>query len=223
MREEITVTYSDLPTSSYVEIWRLHSSPEGGNVVLIVPMGAEAIRSERDSLPKIGNLPPAPRRFRYRSPPSTVELTAPNGLGVAVIQLAAVDTEIQLEKGVPNFVALGLVSMRIEPRHLIRGSKFIAPPRRFACSPNLAGASPRQWEYLILARFDGFRLTAEFRKMSTGLDNKNLPAPIPGLDSNEEIVMTIPTESLILTSTLDAPSTSVDLVGNFSLRDRRRV
>ena len=221
MREEITVTYSDLPTSSYVEIWRLHSSPEGGNVVLIVPMGAEAIRSERDSLPKVGQPPPAPRRFLYRSPPSTVELTAPNGLGVAVVQLAAVNTEIQLEKGVPNLVVLGLVSMRIEPRHLIRGSKFVAPPRKFACSPTLAGASPRLWEYMIPARFDGFRLTAELRKMSTGLDNKNLPVPIPGLESNEEIVMSIPTESLILSSTVDAPSTSVDLVGNFVLRDRR--
>jgi hypothetical protein len=223
MREEITVTYSDLPTSSYVEIWRLHSSPEGGNVVLIVPLGAEAIRSEKDSLPKVGKPPPAPRRFRYRSPASTVEFTAPNGLGVAVIQLAAVDTEIQLEKGVPNLVALGLVSMRIEPRHLIRGSKFIAPPRRLACPPNLGGASPRLWEYTIPARFDGFRLIAELCKMSTGLDNKNLPSPIPDLDSNEEIVMTIPTESLLLTSTLDAPSTSVDLAGNFILRDRRRI
>jgi hypothetical protein len=222
MREELkpTATFSAMPSTRYVEIYHLHWSPEGGNVVLVVPMGEEAFRSEQDlSLP--GVLPAAPRHFRYRSSQSTADLIAPNGLRVAVIELAEVDKQIELAKAIPKLVEVGLVSMRIDCGNLIAGGKFTASPRRLVCVPSIGGASPRSWEYMVHARFDGSSLSAELRQNSASLQNKNLTPPISGLDSSEEIVIAIPAVTVKLTSTLDLPSTTTELLGQFTLRDRR--
>jgi hypothetical protein len=220
LREKLrpTATFTAMPSSRYVEIHHLHWSPEGGNVVLVVPMGEEAFRSEEDLLAP-GVLPTAPRHFRYHSFHSTADLIAPNGLRAAVIELTEVDQQIELAKGFPKLVELGLVTMRIDSGNLIPGSKSMASPSRLVCVPNIGGASPRSWEYVVHARFDGASLSAELRPISTAL--KSLDPPISGLDSSEEIVIAIPAETVKLTSTLDRPSTTIQLIGRFTLRDRR--
>jgi hypothetical protein len=221
LREELkpSATFSTMPSSKYMEIYDVHWSPEGGNVVCVVPMGGEAFRSEDEHL-LLDTLAATPRYFRYRSFPSTVELTAPNGLTVALVELAEVDKEIELVKGAPKTVELGLLTMRIKPSNLIAGSPFIALPRRLVYSPALGGASPRDWGHIIHARFDGSCLTAEIRLSSTALRN-NLLTPISQLDSGEEIVMAIPAGPVKISSTLDLPSTTTELLGRFTLRDRR--
>jgi hypothetical protein len=222
MREELkpSVTVSAMPRDKYLEIHHLHWSPEGGNVVLVVPMGEEAFRSEQDVL-SLGAQPTAPRYFCYRSSRSIADLIAPNGLRFAVIELAEADKQIELVKGLPKTVELGLVTLRIEPSKLIVGSKFIASPRRLLCSPNIGGASPRNWEYMIDARFDGSCLSAELHQNSTSLQNRTLAIPVSQLGRGEELVIRIPIAGLKLSSTLDLPSTSAELLGEFKLRDRR--
>jgi len=135
--------------------------------------------------------------------------------------MAEADKQIELVKGLPKLVELGSLTMRIEPGNLIAGSKFIASPCRLACSPSVGGASPRAWEYTIHARFDGSRLSAELRQMSTSLQNRNLTAAASDLDASEEIVIIIPAATLKLTSTPNLPSSSTELLGKFILRDWR--
>jgi hypothetical protein len=223
LREELkpTATFSTMPTGSkYIELLHLHWSPGGGNVILVVPMGEEAFRSEQEIVPP-GALPHAPRHFLYRSLRSTVDLFAPDGQRVASIELAEVDKQVELVKGQPYTVELGTVTMLIEPTKLIAGSKFIAAPRKLICTPNLGGASPRNWQYIIHAAFDGSCLSAEFRENSASLQNRNFATPISQLDNREEIMMTIPAATLKLSSTLDVPFTSAALLGRFTLRDWR--
>jgi hypothetical protein len=221
LREELkpVATFSTMPTRKYIELCHLHWSAEGGNVLFVLPMGEEAFRSEQDFV-QADMLPLAPRHFGCRSFPCTVELTAPNGLKVAVIELHEVDKEVELVKGVPKTVELGLVTMRIEPNNLIAGSRFIAQPRMVAPSLTVGGASPRNWKYTIEARFDGSCLSAEISANSTSLENRNLATPVRDLGSGEEIVFVIPTGGLKLSSTLDLPSASTELLGRFTLRDR---
>jgi hypothetical protein len=188
-------------------------SAEGGNVLLVVPMGEEAFRSEQDFV-RADMLPLAPCHFRCRSFPCTVELTAPNGLRVAVIELPEVDKEVALVKGAPKTVELGLVTMRIETNNLIAGGRFIAQPRIVAPSLTVGGASPHNWEYTIEARFDGSCLSAEINANSTSLQNRNLATPVHDLGSGEEIVVVIPTGGLKLSSTLDLPSASTKFLGS---------
>jgi hypothetical protein len=219
LREELkpAVTYSTMPTRKYIETLSLRWSAEGGNVLLVLPMGEEAFRSEQDFMQ--ADMPPLAPRIGCRSFPCTVELTAPNGLRVAVIELPEVDKEVELVKGAPKTVELGLVTMRIEPNNLIAGSRFIAQPRIVAPSLTVGGASPRNWEYTIEARFDGSCLSAEISANSTSLENRNRATPVRELGSGEEILFVIPTGGLKLSSTLDRPSASTELLGRFTLRD----
>ena len=123
-------------------------------------------------------------------------------------------------KGVPKQVELGSVSMTIEPNNLIVGSRFVASPIKLVCTPSLGGASPRMWEYMIEVSFDGTCLSAEILQVSVSLQNKNL-ATVSGLDNSEEIVMTFPFPKIKLSATLDQPSASAEVVGQFTWLDKR--
>jgi len=215
-----TVTFRSKPSEPYVELHHLHWSPRGGNVVQVVPMGDEAVRTEEEAAPQIG-LAPEPREFRYQSPRSTVDIIAPNGLRVAVLELDEVDRQIELVKNRPSTPGVGVLNMRLEPSNLIAGSKFMASPCKLTCVPTIGGGSPRVWDYTVFAQFDGFTLSAELRQISVALQNKNLPTAVSRLEDREELVMTIPSETLRLVATIDAPVTSTEVLGGLTLRDRR--
>ena len=125
-----TVTFSSTPREPYVEIHHLHWSP-GGNVVLVVPMGHEAFRSEKELIAPTAT--EGRRNFRYQSPHAVAEIIAPNGVRVAVLELDEVDQEIEVAKNQPSTHELGILKMRLEVSNLIEGSKFIASPCRLVC------------------------------------------------------------------------------------------
>ena len=188
-----TVTFSAAPKDSYVEIHHLHWSPDG-NIVLVVPMGHEAIRSERELV-----TPSATdewRKFLYRSPHAVTEIVAPNGLRVATLEFDEVDREIELAKNQPSTHELGVLKMRLDVSNLIEGSKFIASPCRLVCVPSIAEASPRDWTYTVYPRFDGLTLSAIVMQMSTSLQNKNFVRPLSQLRDREELVVKIPSGSI---------------------------
>lgn len=216
---KVTVTISAVTGREYSELHYIHSA-QGSNAILVVPMRAEAIRSEQ-AVPA-EQLHSMPRRFHFRSPHSTTDLIAPNGYKVAVVETAEVAEQIELTKGLPKRVELGALSMKIDPDNLIAGSTIKAlAPQRLVCIPSIGGGSPRSWEYIVHSRFDGSRLTAVVPQRSVALLNKNLTQPISGLGEEEEIQIVAPAETLELTATLDRPSTSNQLVWRFTLRDRR--
>jgi hypothetical protein len=149
-------------------------------------------------------------------------LIAPNGLRVAVIEVAEVSKVIELMKGMPRMVELGLVIMQIEPNNLVAGSEFMASPGRFVYRPTVGGACPRAWNYPVHAKFDGSRLTARLHKIFMSIQNRNLATPVSDLEWSEELVIAIPVTALELTATLALPSTSTELLGHFTLLDRRK-
>jgi hypothetical protein len=209
-----------MPTAPYVELLHLNWSPEGGNVLLVVPMGDEAVRSEQEmTLP---NGPSAERRnFRYQSLRSTTDVVAPNGLRVAVLELDSVDKRIELVKNRPSTHDVGALKVRLEPSNLIAGSKFMASPCRLVCIPTLGGGSPRNWGYTVFAHFDGVALSVELHQNSASLRNSNLATAVSQLDDSEELIMTIPWQNLKLLATMDAPAASLEVLGRFTLRDSR--
>jgi hypothetical protein len=223
LREELglTANVTTMPDKRYLELHDVHWSA-GGNVILVVPLGDEAFRSEQE-LPQSGAVPQPTRTFHYQSVHATVELTAPapGGRRVAIIELPEVNKQVELVKGQPTTVELGLLTMRVEPDNLIPGGKFIVPPRNFANNPNIGGASFRDWQNEIHAKFDGTQFLAEVRKTSGALQNKNLATPIGRLGDGEEIVIAIPSDTITLSATIDVPSTSAQFLGRFTWRDRR--
>lgn len=179
-------------------------------------MGEEAFRSEEDFV-QTG----IPLNFSYRRPRSTADLIAPNRHRVVILEMAETNKDIELVKGVPTRVELGVLSMMIEPNNLVAGSNFIATPVKLVCTPKLGGASPRVWEYMIEARFDGSCLSAEIPQISVSLQNKNLATPVRGIDNTEEIIMTFPFPRMKLSATLDQPYASAEIMGQFTWLDER--
>jgi hypothetical protein len=213
-----TATYTGPVRDPYIELHHLPWSP-GGNVVLVVPMGNEAVRVDEDVTSLRATA--THREFLYKSPRSATSIIAPNGVRVAVLEIHEVEKQIDLVKDVPSIHEVGVVSMRVEPSNLIAGSEFIASPCILVSTPTVSGASLRSWEHLVFPRFDGFALTAELRQLSTSLQNKNLAAPLSRLEDGEELTICIPSETLNLVATIDAPSTSAKVLGRFTLRDSR--
>ena len=150
----VHVTFATMPKTKYFELHDMHRSPEGGNVILVIPMGEEAFRSEQE-VRNADQLNAEPRRFLFRSPRSAVDLIAPDGYRAAVIEAAPEFVEeIELTKGIWKLVEVGSLIMQIEPENLMAGSPIIAlAPRRLVCIPNVGGGSPRSWEYTIRSRF----------------------------------------------------------------------
>jgi len=76
IREELkpTVTFSEMPSGrKYVEVFHIHWSSDGGNVVLVVPMGDEAFRSDVEGPPQEASaVALAPRSFRFSCARSSV-------------------------------------------------------------------------------------------------------------------------------------------------------
>jgi hypothetical protein len=216
-----TVTFSATPTKAYIELHHLHWSLQGGNILLVVPMGDEAIRSEQEMTPPVGS-GGEPRKFRYQSAPATTEIVAPNGVRVATLDFDQVDKEIELFKNQASTHGTGALKMRLEPGNLISGSKFMTSPCRLACVPIIGGGSPHNWEYTVSARFDGFTLSIEIRPTMSSLRNSNFNAPVGQLDDHEELVFAIPDETLTLLATMDDPATSVEVLGRFTLRNARQ-
>jgi hypothetical protein len=140
---------------------------------------------------------------------------------VAVLELDEIDKQIELVKDQPNTHDVGALTMRIEPSNLIAGSQFMASPCRLVSNPSVSGGSPRTWDYTVVARFDGFALSAELRQNSASLQNRNLVIPVDELGDREELLMTIPSANLKLLATMEAPATSTQLLGRFTLRDWR--
>jgi hypothetical protein len=217
MRQELkpTITTAGSVKDMYVEIFKVHWGP-GGNVILVVPMGAEAVRSEQEDLPS-GEA----RAFRYENAESAVGIYAPNGSRVAELQMDSANTQLDLVKNQPSVHKVGTVKLSLETNNLIAGSKFMAAPCRWACVPIINGGSPRNWAYTAFATFDGAGLSIHLTYASSGLRNKNMDAPMDQLDDTEEIVIRIPEETLRIVATMTNPVTSVDLVGRFTLRDAR--
>jgi hypothetical protein len=221
IREKLkpTVTFSGVPTDPYVEIWDLHWSPSG-NIVSVVPMGNEAIRSEQEISSAAG---PArrPRRFRYQSSRASAEIIAPNGKRVATLHVDSVDTEIDLVKDQPSECCVGTVSVRLDAGNLIASSKFMASPRKLVSVPIIGGGSPRNWEYTILSTFDGSSLSVEIQRTSAAIRNNNPAIAVSGLGDSEEVVIAIPSGTLKLDLRMEATIRTADLVGKFTLRDVR--
>ena len=222
-REEhkLSVTLSgQRTTSKYAELYDVHWSPKGGNVINVLPLWEESFRYEREPPPS-GAAQAVTKLFRYQSPYATAELVAPDGMRVAIIEITEVGAQIELAKGIPKRVEVGSLTMRIDPNNLIAGSTIKAfTPCRLSSVPNLSGCTPRGWEYTIYAQFDGSQLSVEIGPLSAALNNKRV-VPLSGLDDGEELVIRIPADAVKLSASLNQPSASTKLIGTFTLRNQR--
>jgi hypothetical protein len=203
------------PENRYAEILYFMGADNGSNIILIVAAGGEAFRpeeslAESDQIPKIIDI---------KSDGFITDLVAPDGRTVGLIQIAAISAQAEIVKGKSSFVDLGQISLRLLPDRLVAGSAFIIAPFRTPLDPSFGGARFPRWNTEVHARFDGSCLAAKIMQTSGSLRNKNLPAPIEIMCDDEELLVSLPADTIDLSATLDKPSASAALRCRLTLRD----
>ncbi len=215
------ISSSEPPTTSpYIEARRIVWSPEGGNVILVVPMGQEAIRVQAESpTHDVTNLIANSRTVAISSPSASIVVTAPNGAAIGTLTISGMKSKITLLKNMTARASLGVVTLNMNAKNLIFGEKFRRP--RILCSavPTFDGASPRNWEYSVYFSFDGVALKAEIRQLSCSIRSANVSVPTPNISASEEVLITAPANNLVIVATAESPQSTASLESTFLLRD----
>lgn len=222
IRQELkpTVTFSSMSSGSkQLEVHHLHWSPQGGNVVLVVPMGDEAFRA--DDEPVASNEESRLRQFLLETESAELTIRAPDGSRAVQVRIDGRHDSMGVVKGKPRRLVVGQLHLDLLLGNLVLGSNFIAAPCKLPHMIKIGAASPRDWSYSISARFDGTAMIVELRKLSTALCNANLANPVHGLADPEELVLTVPDDTRKFTLNTETPRTSCELAGKLTLRDRR--
>jgi hypothetical protein len=222
VRQELkptATTESITPDALQMETHHMHWSNTGGNVLLVVPMGAEAFRADDELIDSKEQQ--RARRFHFRSQPAEVIIRAPDGRVVALVQVEGCDEILNLTKGRPSKIVAGRLIAQLFPDNLVTGSAFSAAPDKLPHNVAIGGAPPRDWAYSIWARFDGTSLSIQFGQLSTSLRNVNLARPIENLDNSEELLLVAPCENCNITLSRDEATFNHELLGRLTLRDIR--
>ena len=213
------VNFSKPPVAPYIEFRLVVWSERGGNVVLVIPLGKEALRVNNQAAQNSSTDNADTRKVVISSPSVEIPIAAPNGAIVGTLSIVGIRNELTLQKNVDVRGSPGAVTLTMNVSNLIFGQSFRTPPIRRSCIPSIDGAQPRSWEYSLFSYFDGARLRAEIRQMSTALRNDSVLEPMPNLCATEEIVMAVPPDGLVLETEAAMPQASAVLMGSFLLRN----
>ncbi len=213
------VNFSKLPEKPYVELRPIAWDAVGGNVMLVIPMGKEAIRTTPEPTDaEAGDS----RAIAISSPPASISINAPNGAVVATLSLSGVTRELTIRRNVDVRGNLGTATLTIDASSLIVGDDiyFRTPRISCTCLPSIDEGQPRVWDYSVHARFDGHRLHVEISPMSVALRSSNLDTAMRHVRETEEIIFKAPVETLHLSADASAPQTTISLEASFLLRDK---
>jgi len=205
-----------LKKAPYVEVQRIVWSPEGGNVILVVPMGKEAVREPSLSLPAVDDL----REVSVTGPGSSIKIAAPDGSIVASISLSGCSTKLCLRKNESVRVPLGVLTLSVYCSKLISGKKFSKAAEHLSGAPTINGVQPKNWEYRIYASFDGGSLTIQVCPLSSALRNANLAQPMVGVTASEEIVIVAPIGGIVLSAGIGAAESTASFDMALLLREQ---
>lgn len=212
------VTFDGELTSPHLELSHVFWAP-GGNIVLIVPAGSEAIRTL--GKPATWEQDATKRRqpeIIYMSPDGFLSLRAPNGVAVAELGLKGDRGHVKLSKNEHVTVQLGEITLTILDEGLLEGERFELAPLSLCAVPSIDGRSPRGWTYSVRCAYDGMRLTVVVRPSSTCLTVHSSDPEGP-LILGEQVVLTAPSSDLTLNASPSVSRVSAVLSAKLLLCD----
>jgi hypothetical protein len=212
------VTFDEEPTAPHLELCHVFWGP-GGNIVLIVPAGSEAIRTlgkpaslEQDAAKR--RQPEIP----YMSPDGFLTLHAPNGEAVAELVLKGDRGHVKLSKNEHVIVQMGQLTLTIFDERLHKGECFEVPPLSFSAIPSINGRSPLEWNYYVRCAYDGINLTVVVRPSSTSLMVQSSDSDSPLL-LREQVLLTVPSSEITLNASPSSSHVSAALNAKLLLCD----
>jgi hypothetical protein len=216
------VTFSGAPGARrQVEVYHVFWSPQGGNIVLVVPAGEETIRKLGEPASSTSEGPDSARsEVDFTCPNASCEVKAPNGAVIATFEIVGSEGRVQLSKNRHIKVQIGVVRQTMRADTLIAGHIFETPPFRLTCVPTVAGLRPRDWAYTASCHYDGARLTLRVRTLSASLIADTFSASPSSLSPSEQIILSAPVDGLVLTGTALQPKIESPLTATLLLCDR---
>ncbi len=192
----------------YMELRNVIAHPTGGNVILVVPMGDEAVRV----LPSPAGADESTSTISVRvsTPTAKYSLTAPNGAVVGTLTFTGLDSQMTVDRGRSMVATVGAVSLRMHASELLFGQPFQRPSISCPCPPTIDGTEPRDFAYKATTSFDGEGLTVRISQNSSGL-RKRAPGTMPALGSDEELLVAVPVDGLLLSVTRENLEVTVPL------------
>jgi hypothetical protein len=213
---------SHVRATSYAEFQSVHWSTEGGNVVLVVPMGAEAFRVRDEPIVEAGAvIDEASHEVVVTSARGEIPVVAPNGVIVGTITFVDSVRTVRILKGTIVRSEICAVVLKLKPENLLAGERFETRTNFCSCVLSVDGAPANNWGYRVRFIFDGSALEAEISASSAAIRSESMTTSLLWLKETEELALSAPVENLVIAATISMPETTVSLIGSFILRDNQ--
>lgn len=212
------VTFASASQSAHVELTHVFWSG-GGNVVLIVPAGSEAIRqlgrpASQLELASDRRQPEVP----YSFPDASCDIIAPNGATIATLTLTGAHGSVNVSKNEYVPLPMGSAHLLRHDANLLTGQTFEVPPILLDAVPSIAGIRPRNWQYRVSCTFDGADLSVTLRPLSVSLRAKGDTTASPLL-GDERLLLRAPSEGLTVLAHSGQATEPVPLIASLLLYD----
>jgi len=159
-----------------------------------------------------------PRPLLIESPSASFKRDA-NGRSFCTVAMSGIKSTLTVRKNENALTSFGSIVVTGDFAVLRSMKCFSLKRAQLPCPPTIDGAQPRTWNYSLDITYDGKELTVVVAMMSVAFRSVNLPAPLPVLGENEELVMVAPTDMLMLGVTEQQPTIAASLRARFLLRD----
>jgi hypothetical protein len=212
IRARPKANYAEAPDKAFMECMQTDWGP-GGNVFVVVPMGAEAIRVRAKPDAQIQ------RTVSTICPNAEVQLTAPDGAVVAIAKIVGESRVSNVIKNDDTRIRLGEIHLSIFPDHLRFGEMFERPPARLPCALLIGAIQPKNWDYTLVVRFDGQRLVLEVRGASCGFTNAARTGNAE-IGDDEELIVRAPCDAILLSASRETPEVVAALNASVVLQDK---
>jgi len=215
--------YVGLPSTEgpYNEVIRTSWS-QHGNVVLVIPMGAEGRRFDPEDADATSGEPLDSRAVTVECADSSADLFAPDGSIIGAIAITGVAGQVSLVKDKEVVQAIGHVALRIYPGALRWGNKFSRPRFSTECALTVGGITRESWAYVCDLSFDGSTVSVSIFQLSTSFRAGIKSNVISGVEPGEEIIVRAPVAAekmLRLIANENQVSAGADFPCGFRLRD----
>lgn len=199
-------------TPPYVELLHYSWSMDGGNIICVIPMGAESYRV----LPAAVQEEP-PRKFIVVQPSASTDVAAPNGAIFATVSIMGATTEISLISHQDSDCTIGRIHLRVHRDVLLPGTSFTTPTFSIPALLTIDGMHANAWVYQGRCTYADGVVSLEIRQLSASIRSRGT-GQSTALDDAEEIIVAAPKGSQSIHVRSDALAAETSLCGSFLLR-----
>jgi hypothetical protein len=172
-----------------IELWQHHWGP-GGNILMAIPMGAEAVLVS-------GGLESGKTESIHMEVPGVdVVLNAPNGDSVARFRIDQTRSTFSLRAGNPEIHDVAKIVLQADFAKLIAGEKFEMASVEVPFNVQIEGIRSKTMKLLLKMKYENDEVTVRVLGASTSIQPKDESDAVSSLRVGSELAMMLPVDTL---------------------------